>query len=160
MKKAMAILLVMILMLSGCAKIPSEATNQTEQQSEPETTMEIVPEAAVSVPVIYLRVAYATEDGFVGLTVPEPGDRMQEGKEINIVIEDGVEICVPIDERSGKYVNAKEVAYTPGMLVEVQYTKWNGDTIYPELMYQLDALWWVCCLWQPESPSAVTALCG
>ena len=142
MKRWFLFLMVVMLLLTGCTKAPSKSSMETEPPTEPETTQEILPEAAVSVPVIYLRVAYATESGFVGLTVPEPGDRMQEGKEINIVIEDGVEICVPVDEKTGKFLDAKEVTYEPGMLLSVHFTKWDADTIYPELMYEHDTLWW------------------
>lgn len=91
---------------------------------------------------IYLRVAHATDEGFVGLAVAEPDSAIEDGKEFNVVIEDGVEICVPVDERTEKFMSAKEVTYEPGMLLNVQFTKWSGDTIYPELMYQLDTLWW------------------
>ena len=142
MRKAMALLLAVVLLLSGCAKIPFETEDRTEPQTEPETTKEIVPEAAISVPWIYLRVAHATDEGFVGLAVAEPDSAIEDGKEFNVVIEDGVEICVPVDERTEKFMNAKEVTYEPGMLLNVQFTKWSGDTIYPELMYQLDILWW------------------
>ena len=53
-----------------------------------------------------------------------------------------MEICVPVDERTGKYVNARKVTYEPGMLLEVQFTKISGNTVYPELMYVIDKVWW------------------
>lgn len=142
MKKIIALLLTVVLLLSGCTKVRSEATKENVTQTEPEETKEIVPEAAISIPCIYLRVAYVTDEGFVGLVMPEPGDHIREGKELNVVIEEGVEICVIEDDNTGSYIDAGEMTYEPGMLVEVQYTKWVGDTIYPELMHELDALWW------------------
>lgn len=135
-------MLVTVILLSGCAKVSSGTVNQTEPQTEPETTKEIVPEAAISLPCIYLRVAYETDEGFVGKLVAEPDSYMKDNKEINVVIEDGVEICVLVDERTGKFVDAREVTYEPGMLVSVQFTEWRGNAIYPELMYEIDTLWW------------------
>ena len=43
MRKAVALLLTVVLLLSGCAKIPFETEDRTEPQTEPETTKKLYP---------------------------------------------------------------------------------------------------------------------
>ena len=139
MKRIAALLLVFILLLTGCGNALAKESKETVPQvmlTEPEETWEIVPEAAISVPCLTLRVVYTTDTGFVGAVDEEPESHLRDGMELNIVIEEGVKACYWEDETAGSYIDAREVPYEPGMLVIIQYTsnKWIGDTIYPELL--------------------------
>jgi len=147
MKRLLVVILTISLLLSGCAKETPEAEPLTESpETEPEGTILLVDNEDC----IYLRVAYATQTGFAGLVVPEPGSHIREGKEINIVCKEDTEVFVPVDENSSRLFAATEVAYEPGMLISVLYTSpnWIEDTIYPELMYILDGEPW----WEEENP--------
>ena len=141
MKRLLVAVCIIAFMVSGCAPKKSEEARKETIQTE-----SVGPVFLTDDPYIYLRVAYTTENGFVGFVVREPGSHIRDGKEIHVVFKEDTEVFVPIDENSSQLFAATEAVYEPGMLIEVQFTSlnWVEDTIYPELMYiqRDDVPWW------------------
>ena len=141
MKRLLVAVCIIAFMVSGCAPKKSEEARKETIQTE-----SVGPVCLTDDPYIYLRVAYTTENGFVGFVVREPGSHIRDGKEIHVVFKEDTEVFVPIDENSSRLFAATEAVYEPGMLIEVQFTSlnWVEDTIYPELMYiqRDDVPWW------------------